>query len=58
MYLKRGQDITVKHGKTTATGKVGAIDIEQGKLVSFAFEVDEPPYGPQSYHKRVEDIVG
>lgn len=54
IYLKIKQEVTVKGGKK---GTVVALDWENGKVVSFALEVDEPHVGKQIYHKRVEDVV-
>lgn len=53
-YLKIKQEVTVKGGKK---GIVTALDWENGRVVSFALEVDEPFIGKQVYHKRVEDVV-
>ncbi len=53
-YLKLKQKVTVKGGKE---GVVSALDWDNGRVVSFGLDVNEPPYGTQTYHKRVEDIV-
>lgn len=53
-YLKVKQQVTVKGGKK---GIVTALDWENGRVVSFALEVDEPHVGKQVYHKRIEDVV-
>lgn len=54
MYLKEKQQVTVKGGKK---GIVTALDWDNGRVTSFAFEVDEPNIGKQVYHKRIEDVV-
>lgn len=53
-YLQIKQEVTVKGGKK---GIVTALDWHEGKIISFALEVDEPHVGKQVYHKRVEDVV-
>lgn len=54
MYLQIKQEVTVKGGKK---GTVVALDWDNGRVTSFALEVDEPHVGKQVYHKRVEDVV-
>lgn len=49
-----GQEVKTKGGKV---GVIRALDFDQGKVVSFALEVNEPHVGKQVYHKRVEDVV-